>query len=170
LGPSGAGKICLAFSCAKRGWTYVSDDGCSLVRGRGDAIVLGKPHQIRFRTSAADLFPELGGWPASIARDGDPSIEVDTAAMPEIATATSARVEAVVFLSRSAGGPARITCLDKAEAQARLESELAMWEQHVHEEQKASLRTLVELPTVTLRYNDSDIDAAIDELDAFLQQ
>src|SRR6185503_2639503 len=33
FGPAGAGKSCLSFACAKRGWTYISDDGSSLVRG-----------------------------------------------------------------------------------------------------------------------------------------
>jgi hypothetical protein len=43
-----------------------------------------------------------------------------------------------------------------------------VWEQHVSEEQKASLRALVALPTVTLHY--SNPDSAVDLLEGFLRQ
>ena len=168
FGPSGAGKSCLAFACAKRGWTYISDDGSSLVRERHDSMVLGKPYRIRFRESAADLFPELEGLQPAIARDGEPSIEIDIAEMPGIATATSCLVERVVFLQRSASGDARLMPLEKEEALNRLQSELPVWEHGVAEEHKASLRTLVALPTVTLQY--SNPDSAVDQLEALLRQ
>lgn len=168
FGSSGAGKSCLAFACAKRGWTYISDDGSSLVRGRHDSMVLGKPYRIRFRESAASLFPELEGLQPAIARDGEPSIEIDITEMPGIATATSCLVERVVFLQRSAAGAARLMPLEKHEALDRLESELSVWEQHVSDEQRASLRTLVALPTVTLHY--SNPDSAVDQLEGLLGQ
>jgi hypothetical protein len=168
FGSSGAGKSCLAFACAKRGWTYLSDDGSSLVRGRHDSMVLGKPYRIRFRESAADLFPELQGLQPAIARDGEPSIEIDITEMPGIATATSCLVERVVFLQRSATGAARLMPLEKLAALGQLESELPVWEQHVSEEQKASLRALFALPTVTLHY--SNPDSAVDLLEGFLRQ
>lgn len=168
FGPSGAGKSCLAFACAKRGWTYISDDGSSLIRGRHDSMVLGKPHQIRFRESAAGLFPELEGLQAAIARDGEPSIAIDITEMPGIATATSCLVERVVFLQRSTAGDAQLMPLEKHEALDRLQAELSVWEQDVSEEQKASLRTLVALPTVTLHY--SNPDSAVDQLEALLRQ
>jgi hypothetical protein len=168
FGPSGAGKSCLAFACAKRGWTYLSDDSASLVRGRHDSMVLGKPYKIRFRESAAGLFPELEGLQPAIARDGEPSIEIDTAEMPGIATATSCLVERVIFLQRSTGGAARLSSLEKHEALNRLQSELSVWEQDVSEEHKASLRTLVVLPTDTLHY--SNPDSAVDQLEGLLRQ
>ena len=168
FGPSGAGKSCLTFACAKRGWTYISDDGTSLVRGLSDLTVLGKPYKIRFRESAADLFPELEGLRGSLSGYGKPSIEVDTTEMPDIATATTCRVERLVFLNRTKSGPARFIPLSKQDALYSLESELPMFEQRVHEDHKASLRALLELPVVTLRYG--DLNSAIDQLEALLQK
>lgn len=31
-GPSGAGKTCLAYACAQQGWTFITDEACSLLR------------------------------------------------------------------------------------------------------------------------------------------
>jgi len=168
FGPSGAGKSCLAFACAKRGWTYVSDDGSSLIRGRDDLIVIGKPYRIRFRESAADLFPELQGLRASAPGNGEPSIEIDTTEMPDMTTATRCRIERVVFLNRIPSGPAQLIPMAEQEALRRLESELPLFEQTVHEAQKASLLSLVKLPAVTLHY--SDFDSALDRLRELLGQ
>jgi hypothetical protein len=59
-GDSCAGKSTLAYGCARAGWTYVSDDGTFLVRGRDDRYAIGDPHGIRFRTDAPACFPN---WP-----------------------------------------------------------------------------------------------------------
>ena len=78
-GGPGAGKSSLAFACARRGWTYVSDDASSLVRNHGDRLVLGRPGQIRFREDAGDLFPQLAGRLAKRRANGKMTIEVRTA-------------------------------------------------------------------------------------------
>ena len=52
-------RALLAYACARAGWTYVSDDGAFLVRGRDDRYAIGDPHSIRFRPDAPELFPEL---------------------------------------------------------------------------------------------------------------
>src|SRR5580700_1325190 len=53
-GESGMGKSTLAYACARRGWTYVTDDGSTLVWGRCDRTVAGEPYRFRFRAEAAD--------------------------------------------------------------------------------------------------------------------
>ena len=58
-GDSGSGKTSLAYACARRGWTYVADDASHLVRPGKDRRILGRPHEIRFRSAANLLFPEL---------------------------------------------------------------------------------------------------------------
>ena len=58
-GDSGAGKTCLAFACARKGWTFLSGDATAIVRGRDDYRLLGRPFEIRFRETARRLFPEL---------------------------------------------------------------------------------------------------------------
>jgi hypothetical protein len=61
-GDSGAGKSSLSYACARAGWTYVSDDGSFLLNGGTRRLVTGDCHKVRFRPSAAELFPEIAGF------------------------------------------------------------------------------------------------------------
>ena len=63
-GDSGAGKTCLAYALARRGWTFVSGDTTQLPRNAAgpNAVglnLVGRPESIHFRETARDLFPEL---------------------------------------------------------------------------------------------------------------
>ena len=100
-GDSGAGKSSLAYACARRGWTYVSDDASSLVRRANDCTVLGNPGAFRFRASAGSLFPEFRGRRESPYSNGKPTIEVETASLGDVVTAPEAHVDHIVFLNRS---------------------------------------------------------------------
>jgi hypothetical protein len=162
FGESGAGKSCLAFACARRGWALIGDDAGSLVRGRSDNIVLGDPTHLRFRESAVELFPELGNLPLSTTRGGEPSIQVLTRDLPEIATALRSPVERVVFLERRARGGARLIPLKKSEAFGRLASELPLYDAAVHEEHKTSLANLLRAGACELQYG--DLDSAVERL------
>jgi hypothetical protein len=103
-GDSGAGKSSLSYACAKAGWTYVTDDGAYLLNhahhGGGGRFVLGNCHQVRFRPSAAELFPEIEGLPITPRAAGKPSIEVPTAEIKGMVCAPEAEVEHLVFLNR----------------------------------------------------------------------
>ena len=48
-GDSGAGKSSLAYSSARAGWTYITDDGSYLVNNRTDRLVVGNCNLVRFR-------------------------------------------------------------------------------------------------------------------------
>ncbi len=98
-GDSFAGKSTLAYACARFGWTYVSDDGTYLVRGRDDRFAIGGPHSIRFRPDAPELFPELADHLPTVRPNGKIAIEVRTCDL-RIATATGCVVDHVVFLDR----------------------------------------------------------------------
>ncbi|MDT7814744.1 MAG: hypothetical protein QOJ42_4660, partial [Acidobacteriaceae bacterium] len=78
-GPSGTGKSTLAYACARRGWVFTSDDASYLRHHASDLRVVGNSHQVRFRPSAKDLFPELRGRGITPRAEGKPSIEVPTA-------------------------------------------------------------------------------------------
>src|SRR6185312_2866966 len=69
-----AGKTCLAFACARRGWTFLSGDATHLLHDSPDFSVVGRPFSIRFRESAKGLFPELRAWPAVVRPNGKASI------------------------------------------------------------------------------------------------
>jgi hypothetical protein len=100
-GDSGAGKSTLSYACARAGWTYVTDDGSFLVHGREDRLVVGNCSQVRFRSTAEGLFPELrGSGVMQRAGVGKPSIEFTTNGNPKIATSSTATVRQIVFLKR----------------------------------------------------------------------
>ena len=99
-GDSGEGKSTLAYAGSRAGWTYVSDDSTYVPTDREDRLAIGNCNQIRFRPSAAELFPELAGRPITPRAAGKPSIEVRTAELPGISTMNAVKVEHVVFLNR----------------------------------------------------------------------
>jgi hypothetical protein len=98
-GDSFAGKSTLAYACARAGWTYVSDDGAFLVRGRNDRYAIGEPYGIRFRPDAPELFPELSAHLPTVRPNGKIAIEVRTRDL-RISTAPGCVVDHAVFLDR----------------------------------------------------------------------
>lgn len=150
-GPSGAGKTSLAYFCAKRGWTYISDNESWLVRA-GGRLVVGNPARIRFRESARLLFPELEGRNAAPHPNGKMSIAVSPRALGIVKTAFQCCVERVVFLSRQAGAGAALRPVGSDRALERFLSELPLYEDWVHEEQQTSLARIAGLHPVELRF------------------
>lgn len=98
VGESGAGKSSFAYGCARRGWTYTSDDASSLILDREDRLVLGNPNGFRFRPSVASLFPELQGHIRQ--RNGKPTLEIRSSVLPHILCAEQSFIEYVIFLRR----------------------------------------------------------------------
>ena len=161
-GPSGAGKSCLAFACARRGWSFLTDDFTSLVRKRSDRLVVGKPFVARFRPSAAKLFSELRDLEPFVACNGKPSIELKTGAAG-IQTILNCRVDLVVFLDRqNSAEPERVE-ISAEEAIARMEQDMYMYPPKVIGEQKRSLRSLIPSNFCTLHY--SHLDNAVAALE-----
>lgn len=104
LGDSGAGKSSLSYACARAGWTYVSDDSSFLLNGGRKRMIIGNCHQVRFRPSAAELFPELQGLEVTPRAAGKPSIEMPTTFFPQVACAQTTQVDFLVFLNRRSEG------------------------------------------------------------------
>ena len=102
-GDSGAGKSSLSFACARKGWTYITDDAAFLLNGGTKRIVTGSFHQVRLRPTAAELFPEVRGLEITPRAAGKPSIEMSTASFPHVVRAHTAHVDFVVFLNRRSG-------------------------------------------------------------------
>jgi serine kinase of HPr protein (carbohydrate metabolism regulator) len=111
-GDSFAGKSTLAYACARTGWTYVSDDGAFVVRGRDDRYAVGDPHSIRFRPDAPDLFPELADRMPTIRPNGKVAIEILTGELM-LETAPGCNVDHVVYLNRRPRGKARLRHFSK---------------------------------------------------------
>jgi hypothetical protein len=153
-GESGAGKSCLAYACARRGWSFITDESAALVRDSRNRVALGKPRQMHFRETAAEIIPELQGCLAKRNAVGKISIEVHTSELPDIRTAFQCSIAAVVFLNRHADGPARLLPLSAEDAFHRLERDLPLFPEPLHKNNRVSLRYLVEAGAFELRYHD----------------
>ncbi|MEK7404699.1 MAG: aldolase [Acidobacteriota bacterium] len=166
-GAPGAGKSCLTYACARRGWTFISDEAPSLLRRSRDRIVLGKPQQIHLRESAFELFPELNGRAARPNPVGKLTFEINTADLPNIRTAFRCRADALVFLNRQPG-PTRLTPLPKDEVWRRLIADLPFFEQPAHAEHEASLANLLQAATFEICYEDPH--SAAEELERMVRE
>ena len=164
-GDSGAGKSSLAYACARRGWTYITDDCSSLVRRSRTRTVMGDPRLFRFRAAAGALFPEFQGIEESPHAHGKPTIEVRTDSLPAIRTAVETRVDAVVFLNRRDGRPgqAELLALTGEDAIKRLSGSPWPPDLSTMVERAAVLQRLTGAGAYEMRYR--DLDAAADKLE-----
>ncbi len=167
-GDSHAGKSTLAYACARRGFTYSSDDGSFLIRGDGGCTVLGNPNSIRFRPSATGLFPELSQFPPLLRSNGKLAIEVPTASLPMQGIAYRTQVEQLVFLNRVTGfTSAQLLPFSKETALAYLERSLNIGRESTLREQQQSLHRLLNCGVFELLYE--NLDAAVDRLQTLLE-
>lgn len=168
-GDSGAGKTSLAYACARRGWTYTSDDASALVVSGAGRRVIGNPGVFRFRDSAGGLFPEFRGLAASRRGHGKPTIEIRTDRMPTIRTAAESEVGSIVFLSRkrTGGGPAEVSPVTPEEAFAGLY--FSPWPPELPSAggRRRAVRRLLGAPAYRMRYR--DLDGAVDCLEQLVR-
>jgi hypothetical protein len=166
VGGSGAGKSSLAYACARRGWTYISDDGASLVRRRPGRQVLGNPQNFRFHPAATELFPELRG--RLKLRDGKLTVEVRTEVLTHLRTATECTVDYIVFLERhaQAGEPAWMAPLSEEECLRGLFHSPWPPELPIHHERLAAVERLLKAHLYRMTY--CELDPAIDLLEQMI--
>lgn len=155
FGDSGAGKSTLAYACARAGWTYTTDDASYLVNGRDDRLVVGNSHQIRFRPSAAQLFPELQGLSVTPRAAGKPSIEFPTGRHSYLKTADECRIDRIVFLNREDHTPPGLHPYPRELARQWFSESLSNTCGNA-EAQGARLAKLLTVPVHELRYRDLD--------------
>jgi hypothetical protein len=161
-GESGAGKSTLAYACARAGWIFTSDDSSYLKYHSNELRVVGNSHQLRFRPSARDLFPELRGRSITPRAEGKPSIEVPTAELPGIMTADEALVHHIILLKRQPSAHAELRSLPREAAQQYFQQYLQFPEK-VHELQSEALKNFSTADVCELRYQ--DLQQAVDCLD-----
>jgi hypothetical protein len=167
-GDSGAGKSSLAYACARRGWSYCSDDASALVRCVRDRVVMGNPRTFRFRASAGSLFPEFRGMRVSSRTGGKPTIEAPLSSLPAIRTAHQVSVDCVFFLKRqtTACQAAQVEPVAPEEGFERLMQ--CPWpnDLSVRAEHEAALRRLLGARLFELRYR--ELDAAVELLETLV--
>lgn len=153
-GDSGAGKTSLAYACAKRGWTFLSGDATYIVRDTPEPTVAGRPHSIRFRADARDIFPELGMYLAEHRPNGKLDMEIDTSELG-LATAFQSKACCVVFLNRTRDNrSATIASFPRDEGIRQLSQAICYGDSHIRAAQTHALLDLMELPVVELTYTE----------------
>jgi hypothetical protein len=159
-GDSGAGKSSLSYACARRGWTYLSDDASYLLRHTAsDRTVLGHPHRVRLRPDAPRFFPELASLEPARRGNGKMSLDVRTG---HLNTARRTAVDRLVILRP--GTHNRLNPVDPRLAREMCEPIFYWWDPHISREQQSGFDTLLAASEVlSLEY--CDLDAAVDLLD-----
>lgn len=151
-GDSCAGKSTLAWACARAGWTYVGDDASWFPMNASTCEILGRPHLVRFRHDAPELFPEIGGYLSRVRPNGKLSIEVPTSAFPEIQTASRCPVEAVVFLDRASNVSAGMERMDPAAAVEELLGPRTMHREETFARHRSVVQRAMRAPAYRMRY------------------
>lgn len=165
-GDSGAGKSTLAYTCARKGWEYISDDGCLVIDGLR-RIVTGNCHQVRFRPEARELFPEINGQELTPRAGGKPSLELSTAFMPDIRRCLQTRIDFIVFLNRHEPEPAGLVPYCKEVARLYLQQGLYVSDK-VERRHAEAVEHLLEAPVFELRY--SKLDWAVERLQSLVEE
>jgi hypothetical protein len=151
-GEPGAGKSCLAYACATRGWALLSDDFTALLRKPQTRMVIGRPEHMRFRPEAFQLFPELAGKSSPASPFGKHLFDLRTGSLPYVQTARCCHAESAVFLDRRDSGTAELVAMDPVEALARFEYDSRYWDPPVFEEQRETIRAILSRGVHMLRY------------------
>jgi len=166
-GDSGAGKSTLALACARSGWGFLADDACKLLRDNEERVVVGNPHQIRFRESAIELFPELKQQRVTRRSTGKLAIELATATLPGIRTIYECPVDYIVFLNRRGTDRPRLSGYPKNEAMQWFEELITWGDADLREAHRVSLRKLLSAEVFELRY--SSLTAAVARLETLIR-
>jgi hypothetical protein len=175
---SGVGKSSLSYACASRGWTYISDDASSLLyRGTGRTVI-GNPRVLRFRPTAADLFPELraqtilgpGQRITRRPRNGKPTVEIRTEFLPHIRIAEECTVDYIVFLKRDSTlhGSSHVVPMPREGVLQRLLPDVFPAELPIHQQRVAAVERLLEAQVCEMSY--SDLDTAVDLLEDLVKR
>ena len=166
-GNSGAGKTSLSYACARAGWQFLADDTSHLLQDETTRRVIGNCHQVRFRPSAAELFPEIAGAEITPRMFGKPSVELPTAPMDYLQTVSSAEVDFVVFLNRHHPGSAELVPYSRDDARLYMRQVLfGTPETKIH--RHAAIDRLLTAEVLELRYH--SLDQAVQRLERLVRE
>ncbi|HEX4005805.1 MAG TPA: aldolase [Acidobacteriaceae bacterium] len=166
-GDSGAGKSSLSYACARAGWQFVADDTSYLLHSESTRRVIGNCHQVRFRPSAAELFPEIAGAEMTPRMSGKPSVELRTASLDGIRTAGDAHADFVVFLNRRHPGPPDLVPYSRESARRYMRSVL-FGTPETRIVRHAAIERLLTADVLELRYQ--SLDRAVSRLEQMVRE
>lgn len=153
-GPSGAGKTCLAYACARRGWSFLSGDATQLARDASAPMAIGRPFSMRLRYSAKTLFPELRDCLARMRPNGKCDLELDTRRLG-LSVSVHADAAATIFLTRvpETAEPV-LEPLRANDARPVLAAAIVLGDERSQAEQRDTLECLLQKPLFRLTYSD----------------
>jgi hypothetical protein len=157
-GLSGAGKSTLSFACARRGWTFISDDCTWLLPDSDNGFrsstleAVGRPREARFRPDAPHLFPELEGCAERARPNGKIGLAVRLSDFPGIRTASRCPIRALAFLDRTYSGAAELAEIPISQALEVLLLDRPSYGAEVDARHEKAIRRLTGLPAYQLRY------------------
>jgi hypothetical protein len=166
-GDSGAGKSSLSYACARAGWSYIADDCSFLLNGSKDRTVIGDSRKVRLRPSAAELFPEINGLKITPRATGKPSIEIETATLPDLICSQAAQVDYMVFLNRRANGHPTLQPYRKDVARYFMRQVLYGSAESLAVQYEA-IEKMLKVEVLELRY--SDMSWAVNRLERLLRE
>jgi HPr Serine kinase C-terminal domain len=166
-GESGAGKSTLSYACARSGWRYVTDDCSFLLNSEERNIVTGNCHKVRFRPTAAELFPEIAEIDLTPRAGGKPSIELPTGPMQNIVRSQMEEVNFIVFLNRQSGNEPGLFPHGKSAARQFMRRELYGTKETLAAQHQA-IERLLKVDVLELRY--ADLNWAIDQLRTLVEE
>ena len=165
-GPRESGKSTLAYACARRGFSVVTDDVVYLKAERG-LTAWGRPWRLRFLPDCARFFPELREKAESLKAAGKEVVEIDVQELLPGHTQACCDPAALFFLERSSG---RVACepLEPGDALKLLERELVYDPPEVIERHRRAWTALAARGSFTLHCSE-DLDAVVDLLERILE-
>ena len=165
-GDSGAGKSSLSYACARAGWQFISDDCSFLLHNESGRNVMGDCHQVRFRPSAVELFPEIADMDITPRLDGTPSIDLPTETWPSIDAKRRACIDFIVFLNRRQPGTPALVPYPKEVAYSYIRQNL-FGPSQTKSVQCAGIERLMSADVLELRYQ--SLDWAVDRLERLVR-
>jgi hypothetical protein len=166
-GDSGAGKSTLSYACARKGWTYVSDDGSYLLSGGNDRVVAGNCHQVRFRPTAANLFPEIAELKMMPRAAGKPSVQMQTAMIPWLTCAQTTQVDFIVFLNRRSENKPNLVPY-RTDVARQFMRQMLYGPPSTRDQQHAAIERLLVAEVFEMHYK--DLDWAVNRLEELVRQ
>jgi len=165
-GDSGSGKSSLAYTCARAGWTYITDDASYLMRDGDSLEVIGNPFQMRLRDTASAVFPEFSGSDANLRPNGNSKIEVLTCTLNGVKISGRSNVQMVVFLNRNGANSPELVPFPKPEALKRWSQTICYGDADVRAAQHKAFLRLLDADVYELRY--AEASTAVSYLEKFL--
>lgn len=166
-GDSGAGKSSLSYACARAGWQFISDDCSYLLHHETGRNVVGNCHQVRFRPSAVELFPEIAEAEVTPRLDGTPSIDFHTSNWPTIEATRGTQVDFIVFLNRRLPGRVDLVPFSKDVAYCFICQNL-FGTSETKSAQRVGIERLMDAEVLELRYQ--SLDWAVSRLEQLVRE